>query len=149
MLASACSSVSGQLGVASGVPADAGQTEIADDQGGFVVVLVGLAVAVAPIGAAVAVPGATLSADGLVRRGVAPALGGEMSAEAEHVGPAAESAVAGVPVGFFVFGAAAARDGAQLPGVGDEPSEVSVRVGVVLGGLGVHPSCHREPGGFG
>jgi hypothetical protein len=82
VLAGARGGACGELGVTGGVPADAGQGEVADDEGG-VLVVAGEAVVVSPVGAGDAVVVAAVGADGLVRGGVAAALGGEVSAEAE------------------------------------------------------------------
>src|SRR5689334_4926350 len=80
----------GELGVGGGVPADPGQRQVADDEGGVVVGVGPRAdvVAFAPVGAGGALIFAAGGAQVFVAGGVAAALGGEVAAEAEHVGPA-------------------------------------------------------------
>ena len=98
MFAGACGGVGGELGVAGGVPADPGQSEVADDQRRVVVLEVaGLVVAVTPVGLLGAVPDASRCAQGLVRRGVAPALREAVSVEPELVRPASEPERVQVP----------------------------------------------------
>jgi Creatinine amidohydrolase len=116
--------VGGELGVGGGVPADAGQGEVADDQrvGGVLVVVVVLVVAVSPFGLLGASPGAPVCAQGLVGGGVAAGFGGEVPAVAEHVGPAPQASPGVVPVGLLLVAGPAGGAGAELVGVGDEPA---------------------------
>lgn len=63
MLAGSCCGVGGELGVSGAVPADPGEGEAADDEGGVVEVLVVVAVVAAPVvGAAGAASGPAFGA---------------------------------------------------------------------------------------
>ena len=129
-------------GVGGGVPADAGEGEVADDEGG---VVVGGDMVDGRCGRGAMVRGLRASA-ACSGGGVAAALGGEVAAEAEHVRPAAEPAE-GVESVFVLLGVEE-RGWAEGQGVGDEPAEVGVGVGVVVGGLDGDPPG-EEAGGLG
>src|SRR6266498_3409786 len=87
----------GEQRVAAGFPAGSGVGEGADDEGGFVVGVVGGADgAVVGSGVLAAAVGDAGLAQVAEPDGVAAGFGEEVAAEAEHVGPAAQADVAGV-----------------------------------------------------
>ena len=103
--------------VADAAVAGSGVGEGADDEGGFVVGVLGGV----EVRAAVVVAGALPVAAGVLEcftgGGVAAGLGGEVPAEAEHVCPAPEPAVAAVfPVGGVLMIGAVPQVSVQPPG---------------------------------
>src|SRR6185437_4414887 len=125
-----------EQGVAAGFPSGSGVGEGADDQGGFVVGVVGGADgAVFGSGVLAAAVGDAGLAQVAEADGVAAGFGEEVAAEAEHVGPAAQADVAGVladpPAGVDeTLGVGAAGVGVQVDRVGGDAG------GGVTGGLG-------------
>jgi hypothetical protein len=132
----------GEEGVAAGCPSGSGVGEGADDEGGFLVGVVG-----GPDGSvfgsgvvAAPVDDAGL-AEVLKTDGVAAGFSQEVAAEAEHVGPAAQAGVVGVAAespagGDEPFGVGALGVGVQVDGVGGEAGRgVASGLGA-LGGAG-------------
>ena len=96
-----------------------------------------------------AAPCPTVGAQRLVGRGVAAGLGGEVTAEAEHVGPAAQAAPGVAPVLPLLLGRPVLGAGAELVGERDQAAEMGVGVAVLLGRFGGHAPGDGQPGGFG
>ena len=139
----------GEQGVAAGCPSGSGVGEGADDEGGFVVGVVGGADGSVFGSGVVAAP---VDDAGLAEvaeaDGVAAGFGEEVAAEAEHVGPAAQAGVVGVVAeapagGDEPFGVGAFGVGVQVDGVGGEAG------GGVPGGLGAFGGVFGEVAGDG
>src|SRR6185437_2038552 len=132
-----------------GCPSGSGVGEGADDQGGFVVGVVGGAdgsvVGSGVLAAAVGDAGLAQVAE---PDGVAAGFGEEVAAEAEHVGPAAQADIAGVlagpPAGVDEpFGVGAAGAGVQVDRLGGDAG------GGVPGGFGALGGVLGEVAGDG
>ena len=126
-----------------------GVGEGADDEGGFLVLVVGGADgAVFGSGVVVAPVDDAGLAEVVEADGVAAGFGEEVAAEAEHVGPAAQAGVVGVAAeppagGDEPFGVGARGVGVQVDGVGGEAG------GGVAGGFGAFGGVFGEVAGDG
>ncbi len=130
----------GEEGVAEGAPAGAGVGEVGDQDGGFFLVFVGQVVV---FGAAPDDPVVAQDAEG---DGVPAGLGEEVAAEAEHVGPFAQSPVRAL----VLFAESEAGDvAAEAPAGVDQSFDVAaVGVRVEIDGLTGQPGGDVA-GGFG
>src|SRR6185437_9951698 len=132
-----------------GCPSGSGVGEGADDQGGFVVGVVGGADgSVVGTGVLAAAVGDARLAQVAEPDGVAAGFGEEVAAEAEHVGPATQADIAGVladpPAGVDEpFGVGATRVGVQVDRLGGDAG------GGVPGGFGALGGVLGEVAGDG